>query len=112
MGFAAFLPLYLRRAMGAGDVKLMAAVGSFFGPLSALGAAAASLVAGAFLGIGYLAWRRYGASRYGLLTIVGASEALSAARTERFPYAAAIAAGTVAVLAHEGRLAGLLTGAY
>ena len=31
-GFALFLPLYLLRGMAAGDVKLLAAVGSFVGP--------------------------------------------------------------------------------
>lgn len=35
-GFFLFLPLYLLRAMAAGDVKLMAMVGAFVGPLAAL----------------------------------------------------------------------------
>ena len=32
VGFALFLPLYVMRGMAAGDVKLMATVGLFFGP--------------------------------------------------------------------------------
>lgn len=32
VGFAVFLPLYMLRGMAAGDVKLMATVGLFFGP--------------------------------------------------------------------------------
>jgi prepilin peptidase CpaA len=32
VGFALFLPLYMVRGMAAGDVKLMATVGLFFGP--------------------------------------------------------------------------------
>jgi prepilin peptidase CpaA len=35
-GFFLFLPLYLLRGMAAGDVKLMAMVGAFVGPLAAL----------------------------------------------------------------------------
>src|SRR5687768_11743315 len=34
-GFGLLLPLYVIRAMGAGDVKLMAMVGSFLGPAGA-----------------------------------------------------------------------------
>jgi prepilin peptidase CpaA len=32
LGFAVYLPLYLLRGMGAGDVKLMAAIGALAGP--------------------------------------------------------------------------------
>jgi prepilin peptidase CpaA len=34
VAFAIYLPLFLLRAMGAGDVKLMAAVGAFAGPVN------------------------------------------------------------------------------
>ncbi|MFT5532860.1 MAG: prepilin peptidase CpaA [Burkholderiaceae bacterium] len=51
IGFGSFIPLYALRAMGAGDVKLMAVVGAFLGPLSALGAVAATLLAGGVLAI-------------------------------------------------------------
>jgi prepilin peptidase CpaA len=46
IGLVLFLPLYARGAMGAGDVKLMAAAGAWLGPLGALFGCAASLVAG------------------------------------------------------------------
>ncbi|SIT45921.1 Flp pilus assembly protein, protease CpaA [Paraburkholderia piptadeniae] len=36
-GGALFLPLYVARAMGAGDVKLMAAIGAFVGPWAGFG---------------------------------------------------------------------------
>ena len=45
------LPLYLLRAMGAGDVKLMAMVGVFVGPLGALSVALLTFVAGGVLAL-------------------------------------------------------------
>jgi prepilin peptidase CpaA len=50
-GLASLLPLYMMRAMGAGDVKLMAMVGAFLGPASALGAVITTLIAGGALAI-------------------------------------------------------------
>lgn len=51
VGLAAFMPLYMLRAMGAGDVKLMAMVGTYFGPISTFGAVLTVLVAGGVLAI-------------------------------------------------------------
>lgn len=51
VGLFVFLPLYLLRAMGAGDVKLLAMVGTFLGPLATLYAALATIVAGGILSI-------------------------------------------------------------
>lgn len=50
-GGAALLPLYLLRATGAGDVKLLAMVGAFTGPATALGAALYTLLAGGVLAL-------------------------------------------------------------
>lgn len=50
-GFALFLPLYALRAMGAGDVKLMAMVGSFLDAGSAIGVVLTTLVVGGVLSI-------------------------------------------------------------
>lgn len=48
-GFALFLPLYLMRGMGAGDVKLMAMVGAFLGPNAAIGAILITFIVGGVL---------------------------------------------------------------
>jgi len=46
IGFVLFLPLYLMRVMGAGDVKLMAMVGAFLGASSTLSAAFFTFIVG------------------------------------------------------------------
>lgn len=48
-GLGLMLPLYLLRAMGAGDVKLMAMVGAFLGPQATVGAVLATFIAGGLL---------------------------------------------------------------
>ncbi|SDG94824.1 MULTISPECIES: prepilin peptidase [unclassified Duganella] len=50
-GFFLFLPLYLLRGMAAGDVKLMAMVGSFTGPGAALKIAALAYVTGGVMAL-------------------------------------------------------------
>jgi prepilin peptidase CpaA len=113
-GFACFLPFYLLRAMGAGDVKLMAAVGSFLDPTGAIGAMLATLLAGGLLAFGLTLY--HGVARevlrnvlrmlqhpaFGIPVVhdVGAGNVTFANRTAvRVPYAVAIAGGTVAFLA-------------
>ncbi|RYE75857.1 MAG: prepilin peptidase [Oxalobacteraceae bacterium] len=49
LGLLALLPLYVLRALGAGDVKLMAAVGAFIGPQSLPLALLATFIAGGFM---------------------------------------------------------------
>jgi Flp pilus assembly protein protease CpaA len=99
VGLACFTPFYLRRAMGAGDVKILAAVGAFLGPLGALYAALFSLIAGALAAGTYLLWR---ALRASVSTIVregfaaaGASAytSLQLARRDRLAFALPIAIG-------------------
>jgi prepilin peptidase CpaA len=51
LGLAMFLPLYFVRAMGAGDVKLMAMVGAFVGPQLIIGATLVTLVAGGVMAV-------------------------------------------------------------
>lgn len=71
LGFVLLLPGYLSRSTGAGDVKLMAAVGALLGPKGVLLAFVVAILTGALIGIGYalMAWRLKGArspfKRYG-----------------------------------------------
>jgi prepilin peptidase CpaA len=71
------LPLYVIQGTGAGDVKLMAAVGAFVGPIDAGFAMLLTFLAGGVFALAWIRWRR------------GA----------RMPYAPAICAGTLALLA-------------
>lgn len=102
VGVACFAPFYLVRAMGAGDVKLLAAVGAFLGPQGVFLAALASLLAGGFVAIGYLVWRA--ASAFGAFAGQGLGTATAAAfssariaRRDRLPFALPIAVGGITI---------------
>lgn len=100
-GFALFLPLYLLRAMGAGDVKLMAALGGFAGPAEALNLALSILVMGGVLAIVRMVWRRKSRLVLGNVVSVLSGLAAGAGRqfdpatqsADRMPYALAFAGG-------------------
>ncbi len=104
-----FLPAWLLRGMGAGDVKLMMTVGAFLGPRLVLVAAALTLIAGGVLAVAVLVSRggfrpvlaRYGSTLKCLLVTgnLGYVPPLpTEAAAARFPYAAAIACGTLLAL--------------
>jgi prepilin peptidase CpaA len=111
LGFAIFMALYLLGGMGAGDVKLFAAVGAFLAPHSLpwvfiltglLGGVAALALAAArgrlmevlrrtghiVAGLGLLRWRE-----------VRQASRLDAPNALRLPYGAVIAGGTLLFLA-------------
>lgn len=109
VGLAIFLPFFLLGGMGAGDVKAMAAAGAFLAPLPSLLATGLSLLAGAVFGLAVLAvrggltgtLRRCGLglmclAATGRFAPVGPPEGTAAAL--RFPYALAIAVGTLAAV--------------
>lgn len=111
LGLLLFLPLYLLRAMGGGDVKLLAMVGAFLGPDDVWRAAVASLIAGGVLAIVFIlvngtALRMYhnltSIFRLGLLDTMGGSvpslRISAGASAGRLPYGVAIAIGTLGYL--------------
>jgi prepilin peptidase CpaA len=108
MGLVALLPFHAYGGMAAGDVKLMAAAGAFLGPLDALLAVATTLAAGSALALAVLAARgglREGIGHIGRQLAAGSLTGLwvpaapGTAAAQRFPYAAAIAFGSLAIAA-------------
>jgi prepilin peptidase CpaA len=100
VGLFVFLPFYLLGACGAGDVKLMAAAGTYLGPQGALLAVALSLIAGAVVG-GFIALRdRKGGSAALAQDAVNFSSDTEtlASSAQNLPYAPAIAVGCMTTL--------------
>jgi len=102
IGFGVFLPLYALGGMAAGDVKLMAMVGSFLTPNAALWAALFSLIAGGLCG--FLIVLVHGQlmqtlSRYWLMLMARAYLAPTEDEVagKPFPYSIAILLGTLTV---------------
>lgn len=114
------LPFYAIRAMGAGDVKLLAMLGAFLGPLDIWWALLATAFAGGILAI-LLAVRR-GVMRQALQNLwlmisnpmllrLGGSAALpnvSAGSAATLPYGIAIGLGSMAWLIARGLAVGLI----
>lgn len=109
IGLALLLPFYLAGGMGAGDVKLMAALGSFIGPAPAFMSVCFTLMVGGFIALGIILrngelvsfYRRYLVMLTARVHIP--PEAGSIAR-RRFPYALSIAVGTLIYLGFDGQL--------
>ncbi len=105
-GFAATLPFYLLRAMGAGDVKLMAMCGAFLSYPDTLWAICTSFLAGGALSFIYLLWKgslRRAVHNITLLLFAfgaGSAPTLDAATSAgTLPFGIAIALGTIGYLA-------------
>jgi prepilin peptidase CpaA len=113
-GLMFFLPFYARGGMGAGDVKLMAAVGALLGPLGALMAGALTLIAGLALVIVGFKLRNV-IDQMRLSRIVGermppiGASVLFVEKNgaTRIPYAPAIATGTACALWQLGYISNL-----
>lgn len=111
LGLAMFLPMYFLRAMGAGDVKLMAMVGAFVGPQLIIGATLATLVAGGIMAVIATLWKKefwklienLKVMFLGSMTRFAAGQLplpeQPVASVGKLPYALAIAAGTLGYLA-------------
>jgi prepilin peptidase CpaA len=112
LGLGCFMPFYALRAMGAGDVKLMAVVGLFTSPRGVLFAIVLSLLAGGLCALGYLIWRatcayvgsvvQEGISAGTSAGVVAAFVAARVARRDRLPFALPIAVGSVTACLIQG----------
>lgn len=113
LGLALLLPGYLFGTTGAGDVKLMAAVGTFLGPQDAALATLASIAVGSIVALGYAAsslfqpdsvtpWRRWGLMCRTFATTfkpIYIAPAEGEVMGRKFPFAVSIALGTTLFLA-------------
>ena len=110
VGLAVLLPVYWLRAMGAGDVKLMAMVGAFLGPGDVLKVVLATFVAGGVIAFVMVLWSGKMTSflQNIKLMLLGGMVKMSAGRLPvvdeapisvgKLPYAVAITLGTLGYL--------------
>lgn len=117
IGLALLLPAYAIGGMGAGDVKLLAGVGAWMHATHTFWAFAASVIVGAMMAIGMVAYRRawgkhttqFRSILNEILTIRDPNE-LSRIAAERkssmllLPYGIPIAVGSILYFAWEGLL--------
>ncbi|SFI27397.1 prepilin peptidase [Nitrosomonas sp. Nm34] len=111
LGLMVLFPLYLLRAMGAGDIKLMAMIGAFVGPINMLSITLYILLAGGVLALSVVLLRRNLSKLLENLKIVllmrlaGLSmvnmyaNGMFPESAGKLPYGVAIAAGTLFYLA-------------
>lgn len=110
VGLGLLLPMYALRALGAGDVKLMAMLGAFVGPWTVAGITLLTLLAGGVLALavaGYngrlklMVGNTWQMLKYSMLRSLAGEVAkveAPAAPSGRLPYAVAIAAGALPYL--------------
>ena len=111
LGLLLFLPLYRIRAMGAGDVKLMAMVGAFLGPGDTFYAALATVILGGVFATIFVVARGKALVMFrnltsffqiGFLRVASGSapnlQISAEASAGKLPYGVAIAAGTISYL--------------
>lgn len=101
IGFACWLPFYALGWLGAGDVKLFAAAGSWLGPLRTIEGALVAAIAGAVLALVWMGWTygaRKGATDLAIaLTLPSTLARGPAAQATRktLPYGVALALGAL-----------------
>jgi prepilin peptidase CpaA len=117
VGLVCLLPLYAIGGMGAGDVKLMAGLGAWIGPFSAMWAFVSSALVGGLIAVGMMVASGELVRHVALIQIIGReililrNPALLAQRAaERkptmtlLPYGIPIAIGSIAYLGWAGLL--------
>ncbi len=112
VGLCLLLPMYAMRALGAGDVKLMAMIGAFTGPAAVVGITLLTLLAGGVLALlvaGFngrlkpMLVNTWHLIKYSMLrSLAGEVPKMEAPATPsgRLPYAVAIAAGAAPYLVY------------
>ncbi len=103
-GLVLLLPFYLVRAFGAGDIKLLAALGCFVGPVEIISVTLYALLISGLFAVGRLLWIHK--TRHALANISGLLSRLttgnkpafdpSTQSVERLPFVPAIAVGSLA----------------
>jgi len=91
MALAVFVPLYAMQWTGAGDAKLMAAVGAFLGPIGMVNAIVFTFIAGGMIALTHIVGRQSAVVAPRLLIFF----APNPDGKVFFPFAVAIAAGSV-----------------
>jgi prepilin peptidase CpaA len=107
VGMGLFLLPYAGKAIGAGDVKLMAAIGSMLGPAGALSVAALSVLAGGLYALGAMGYqwglavtsKKLAMVTYGAAMIDGSTGVGHLQLPFKLRYGLAIGAGTLLFLA-------------
>lgn len=106
IGIGLLMPMHVLRGVAAGDVKLMGAIGSLLGPIAVAWSVAYTLIAGALFAVVYAFWRVATDAGFSSRAMVGLAttwrQNLTHIRKERFPYALAIAVGTVLAMWQSG----------
>ena len=108
-GFIIVFPLFFVRGLGAGDVKLIAALGAWFGAVDAVWLALYTAVVGGIVGIGYSLARGYLRTALTNIKVIGShwmysgfqpvpGITLDNAERPRLPYALPIFFGTMVTL--------------
>lgn len=109
VGIVLFLPLFALRAMGGGDVKLLAAIGAWLGPALVCWVAVYGAIAGGVVALPLLVWRKrlratlvnvWGLLAHWRTSGLGPHPVVTLDNPEavRMPYALPIALGALATL--------------
>lgn len=102
VGFLPLFVVYLAGGLGGGDVKLMAAVGAFLGPLSTAYALLYACLVGAVLSVAVILWKEGLGGVYLRLSGLFSKERTDAAMNRlRFPFAVAVFVGAAWAVAER-----------
>jgi prepilin peptidase CpaA len=117
VGLALLLPLYAIGGMGAGDVKLLAGVGAWVGPVFTFWAFTTSAVVGGLMAVAMVAWSgeyirhwvQFQAIGHEILTVRDPAKLAAAAAARKpnatlLPYGIPLAVGSIAYFAYAGLL--------